>query len=87
VAAFLSVLSSLLVGLLLVFVPWVNIYVPWASNDINLWENNYFVQVHPALRQLLLSNFVRGAVTGLGFVNLLLAVLETRDHVREDRGA
>jgi hypothetical protein len=78
-AAFLSVFSSLLVGLLLVFVPWVNV------DGINLWENNYLLQTNPALRGLLLNTFVRGAVTGLGLVNLLLAILEMHEHVRELR--
>lgn len=78
-AAFLSVLSSLLVGVLLTFIPWVNV------GGVNLWENNYLLQAHPALRALLLNAFVRGAVTGLGLVNLLLALLEARDHVREFR--
>jgi hypothetical protein len=82
VAAFLSVFSSLLVGILLVFVPWVSI--PWVNGEhINLWENNYLLQTHPALRSVLLNTFVRGAVTGLGLVNLLLALLETHEHVRE----
>jgi hypothetical protein len=71
-AAFLSVLSSLLVGAVLVFVPWTV-----------LWDANYLLQPHPLLRSILLSTFTRGAVSGLGFVNLLMAVLEARDHVRD----
>jgi hypothetical protein len=78
-AAFLSVLSSLLVGLLLVLVPWVNL------DGVNLWESNYFLQMHPLLRTFVLDAFVRGAVTGLGLVNLLLAVLEALDHIRDLR--
>jgi hypothetical protein len=34
------------------------------------WDRNYFATAWPALRPLLTSNFIRGAVTGLGFVNL-----------------
>jgi hypothetical protein len=78
-AAFLSVFSSLLVGLLLVFIPWVSI------QDVNIWESNYLLQMHPLLRTLLLNAFVRGGVTGLGLVNLLLAVLEVHEHVRDLR--
>jgi hypothetical protein len=35
-----------------------------------LWDNNYFVGRLPALEPILTNNFVRGAITGLGLVNL-----------------
>ena len=47
------------VGLLLVVLPWST-----------FWEHNYFAEALPALQPLLTNNFVRGAVTGLGLVNL-----------------
>ena len=47
------------VGLLLIVLPWSA-----------FWDRNYFAAAWPALRPLLTSNFCRGAVTGLGFVNL-----------------
>jgi hypothetical protein len=72
-AAFLSVLSSLLVGLVLAVVPWTT-----------YWDANYLLQPYPFLRHLLLSGFARGAVTGLGLVNILLALAEVRQHVRDD---
>jgi hypothetical protein len=34
------------------------------------WEHNYFAFAWPPLRTLLTNNFVRGAVSGLGLVNL-----------------
>jgi hypothetical protein len=34
------------------------------------WERNYFALAWPPLRTLLGNNFVRGAVSGLGVVNL-----------------
>lgn len=34
------------------------------------WEHNYFALAWPALRTFLSNNFVRGAVSGLGVVNL-----------------
>jgi hypothetical protein len=34
------------------------------------WEHNYFAMAWPPLRGLLENNFVRGAVSGLGVVNL-----------------
>jgi hypothetical protein len=47
------------VGLLLIVLPWSP-----------FWDHNYFALTRPALRGFLTNNFVRGAVTGLGFVNL-----------------
>lgn len=35
-----------------------------------LWDHNYFLESWPALQPVLTNNFVRGAVTGLGIVNL-----------------
>jgi hypothetical protein len=34
------------------------------------WEHNYFALAWPPLRTLLANDFVRGAVSGLGVVNL-----------------
>jgi hypothetical protein len=63
------------VGLLLVVLPWSA-----------FWERNYFVALWPPLEVLVTNNFVRGAVSGLGLVNLLAGVFEllpvfvVRDH-------
>jgi hypothetical protein len=48
------------VGLLLIVMPW------WPA----FWEHNYFALAWPGLRTILSNNFVRGAVSGLGLVNL-----------------
>ena len=40
--------------------------LPWSG----FWEKNYFAIAWPPLQSILTNNFVRGAVTGLGFVNL-----------------
>ena len=40
--------------------------LPWSG----FWERNYFAVAWPPLQSLLTNNFVRGAVTGLGLVNL-----------------
>jgi hypothetical protein len=47
------------VGLLLIVLPWSS-----------FWERNYFADAWPAIRPFLTNNFVRGAVSGLGVVNL-----------------
>jgi hypothetical protein len=69
-AIFLSILSSLLVGLILTVIPWTDV-----------WDSNYLIQPHPFLRTLLLSAFTRGAVSGLGLVNLVLALHEAGQHL------
>jgi len=67
-----SVLSRLVflayfveVGLLLLVVPWS----PY-------WERNYFVQMWPVLEVFARNNLVRGAVSGLGIINLWAAMSE-----------
>ena len=66
----LSVLISLMVGVFLAFVPWTT-----------LWDSNYLLQPYPALRLLVVSPFARGTVTGLGLLNIVLAVQEAYQHL------
>ena len=64
----------------------VLIVVPWSA----FWDRNYFVQSAPLLEALITNNFVRGAVTGLGIVNLcagfvdLVVVFMTRERPLTD---
>jgi hypothetical protein len=74
VAPLLSIVSTALVGLILVVAPWTG-----------LWESNYLLLPHPALRAWLLNAFVRGAVTGLGLVNFVLAAHEMVQQIRGPR--
>jgi len=53
------------VGLLLLVLPWSA-----------LWDSNYFVIKWPALRPFLTNHFVRGAVTGLGGVNIVAGFVD-----------
>jgi len=57
-------LICLEMGVLLVFLPWS----PY-------WDRNFFLQHFPELIPVLLSPFVRGAVTGLGLLDVFLAGL------------
>ena len=66
-ALFISALISFLVGLFLVFAPWTQ-----------LWESNYLLQPHSPLRTLLLNTFTRGTVSGVGLINILLALQQAR---------
>jgi len=53
------------IGLFLVFVPWST-----------LWEQNVLLTYSLHLRGVLLNNFVRGAVSGLGLIDLVLGLSE-----------
>ena len=52
-------------GLLLAVVPWTS-----------FWDRNYFAQWLPWLRLVMTNHFVRGAVSGLGVVNIVVGVGE-----------
>jgi hypothetical protein len=41
-----------------------------------LWDRNYFLDALPHLRMILTNNFVRGAVSGLGLINIAAGILE-----------
>ncbi len=73
--ALLSVVSSLLVGVVLVVAPWTS-----------LWDGNWLLQSLPGLRSLLLTGFARGAVTGLGLVNLAVAAADLHRRLSSGRG-
>ena len=50
------------VGVILLFLPW-----------LSLWERNYFLSHYPSLRPFVLNPSVRGIVTGLGALDILVA--------------
>ena len=49
--------------------------IPWSA----FWERNYFVEWSAALNTLLTSNYTRGAISGLGLVNVGAALAELAD--------
>ncbi len=49
--------------------------IPWSA----FWDRNYFVEWSAALGALLTSNYTRGAITGLGLLNVWAAVGELGD--------
>lgn len=46
--------------------------LPW----ISVWNQNSFVLTHPGLRDFLGNNFVRGAISGLGILDLWIGIWE-----------
>jgi hypothetical protein len=67
-----SALSRLLFLSYFIEVGLVLIVVPWSP----FWDRNYFLDLWPALAGVTRSNLVRGAVSGLGIINLWAAVSE-----------
>ena len=70
------IILCLLLGLYLTLLPWVSFGV------IGDWGDNFLLAFVadkanlPVLRQTVASGWIRGAVTGLGVLNLLLAFWE-----------
>ena len=61
----LYILYCVEIGMFLLVVPWSEV-----------WERNFLVAYVPLLRLLYLNHFFRGAVSGLGVINLWLGVSE-----------
>jgi hypothetical protein len=64
-SSFLRVMLSLdifLLGILLIVVPW-----------LGYWDHNFFLDKYPGLIPFMLHPSIRGAVTGLGALDILLA--------------
>ena len=65
-------MRRLLIIALLIELGLLLIVVPWSA----YWERNYFAQISPSVNALVTNNYVRGAVTGLGAVNLFAALAD-----------
>jgi hypothetical protein len=59
----LLLLLWLEMGLLIILIPW-SVY----------WDANYFLNRYPVLIPILLNPYVRGAISGLGVINAVMAV-------------
>jgi hypothetical protein len=59
----------------------VLLLAPWSQ----FWDRNYFAQGLPLVHALMINNFVRGAVSGLGIVNMVAAVAEIHAFFSERR--
>ncbi len=70
------IIICLQAGILLMLLPWINFGV------LGDWGNNYLLAFVtektglPILREAVASNWFRGAVTGLGILNIIIAFWE-----------
>jgi hypothetical protein len=71
---FLYLLYCIEAGIFLLLVPWSIV-----------WTHSYFAQI-AALRDLLLSGFVRGAVSGVGVLHLIVGSVDFLAFCRAVRG-
>jgi hypothetical protein len=62
------------------------VLVPWSA----FWDRNFFAELVPVLRGVIENNYVRGAVMGLGLLNVWAALSELADifhgRTRDDAG-
>lgn len=52
------------------------ILAPWSD----YWDSNYFLFQYPEFAAVVKNAFLRGAVSGLGFMNVVLSLESFRHH-------
>ncbi len=62
------------IGRVLVLLLWFDlgvllVLIPWSG----FWESNYFLSRYPGLMPYVLNAYVRGAITGLGLADMVMA--------------
>jgi hypothetical protein len=73
ISLLIYVLVCIEVGMLLLVLPWSPV-----------WENNALLLAHFELREFLQIGFVRGAISGLGLVNVFLGIWEAVHYSEKD---
>ena len=68
------IILCLLLGVYLILAPWDTLFGNWAENYLLVFVADR--AGFPVLQKTVASNWFRGAVTGLGVVNLLIAFWE-----------
>jgi hypothetical protein len=63
IKSIIYILFSVEAGLFLLWLPWQRI-----------WENNYILYLYPQIRPLIANPFFKGAILGLGIVNILMGI-------------
>ena len=76
------VMALLILGISLILIPWIDL-------KVGAWKDNYLLTLAvevtgmPILRTIIESAWVRGAITGFGFFNIILAFWEIT-HLRQN---
>ena len=74
-------LSQVVYLLFCVEVGMVLLLLPWTL----LWDNNFFFSLQPQHSEFWLSNHLRGAVSGVGLINLWMGVEEALEIFQHSR--
>jgi hypothetical protein len=56
--------------------------LPW----FNIWDNNYLLYRYPLIRPIVANAFLKGAVVGLGIVNILIGIREIASFKKSSKG-
>ncbi len=64
--AMLFILFCFELGLMLITLPWMN-----------AWDLNWFATVSPRLRGIWMNTYFRGGLSGIGVLNIVIAISET----------
>jgi hypothetical protein len=73
ILSILYILFSVEAGLFLLWLPWQRI-----------WDNNYLLHLCPQVQPLIANPFFKGAILGLGIVNILMGIHQIV-HFKETR--
>src|SRR6267143_6793055 len=68
--SFMNRMLSAMLVVVLCIMGAILFYLPWTS----IWEKNYFLSHFPSLMRILLHPAFRGAVSGLGVLDIFLAI-------------
>lgn len=69
------IILCLLLGLYLIMAPWDALFGPWGENALLVFLADKTGA--PIIQRAVASTWFRGAVTGLGVLNILIAIWET----------
>jgi hypothetical protein len=69
------ILYSIEVGIFLLWLPWMS-----------FWDTNYLTYQYPRLLPVITNPFFKGAVLGLGIVNLMIGIYEVVHFKKHSKG-
>lgn len=78
----IHVVRRLLVAAYLIEAGLLLIVAPWTTS----WQRNYFGALLPALRLIMVNEFVRGAVSGIGMITVFAGMRDLNAVLSARRG-
>ena len=69
----ISVIFFIELGMVLAVIPWTF-----------LWTDNRLLLMHPSWRAVVMNGFTRGAVSGLGLINVWIGIWEAVHYTEKD---